>query len=123
MLSTTRRNSGTATSTQAALPITKPIEIGPSRLRDAVSRIAGDEIPDAVQVSLWPQRERSGRTRLSARTSRKSVDGAAIASEMSVLGRFLVTKKSSDIASFKTPDLRNVLVIALYFHDGSAQTL
>jgi cytochrome c peroxidase len=37
-----------------------------------------------------------------------AVDTAAITSEMSVLGRFLVTKKQSDIASFKTPDLRNV---------------
>src|SRR5262249_54953581 len=44
-------------------------------------------------------------------------------SEMSVLGRFLVTKKESDIASFKTPGLRNVLVTGPYFHDGSMQTL
>jgi cytochrome c peroxidase len=51
------------------------------------------------------------------------LDAAAITSEMSVLGRFLVTKKQSDIASFKTPDLRNVLVTAPYFHDGSMQTL
>jgi cytochrome c peroxidase len=51
------------------------------------------------------------------------IDAAAISSEMSVLGRFLVTKKQSDIASFKTPDLRNVLVTAPYFHDGSMQTL
>jgi cytochrome c peroxidase len=51
------------------------------------------------------------------------VDQAAIASETSVLGRFLITKKQSDIASFKTPDLRNVLVTAPYFHDGSQETL
>ena len=51
------------------------------------------------------------------------LDAAAIAGEMSVLGRFLVTKKPSDIASFKTPDLRNVLVTAPYFHDGSMLTL
>jgi cytochrome c peroxidase len=51
------------------------------------------------------------------------VDAAAITSEMSVLGRFLITKKQSDIASFKTPDLRNVLVTGPYFHDGSMQTL
>jgi cytochrome c peroxidase len=51
------------------------------------------------------------------------IDLAAIASETSVLGRFLLTKKDSDIASFKTPDLRNVLVTAPYFHDGSQQTL
>jgi hypothetical protein len=42
---------------------------------------------------------------------------------MSVLGRFLVTKEQSDIASFKTPGLRNVLVTEPYFHDGSMETL
>jgi cytochrome c peroxidase len=52
-----------------------------------------------------------------------NIDAAAITSEMSVLGRFLVTKKQNDIASFKTPGLRNVLVTGPYFHDGSMQTL
>lgn len=51
------------------------------------------------------------------------VDRAAIMSDMSVLGRFLVTKREKDIASFKTPDLRNVLITAPYFHDGSQATL
>jgi hypothetical protein len=53
----------------------------------------------------------------------QDVDLAAIASETSVLGRFLITKKQDDIASFKTPDLRNVLMTAPYFHDGSQETL
>ncbi len=52
-----------------------------------------------------------------------AVDRAAIETDLSVLGRFLVTKKETDIASFKTPDIRNVLVTAPYFHDGSQQTL
>ena len=51
------------------------------------------------------------------------IDTAAISSEMSVLGRFLITKRQSDIAAFKTPDLRNVLMTGPYFHDGSMQTL
>lgn len=51
------------------------------------------------------------------------VDQAAIQSETSVVGRFLVTKEESDIASFKTPGLRNVLITAPYFHDGSQATL
>ena len=55
--------------------------------------------------------------------SASSVDRAAIGNEMSALGRFLVTKKESDIASFKTPGLRNVLVTGPYFHDGSHETL
>ena len=42
---------------------------------------------------------------------------------MSVLGRFLITKKEADSAAFKTPNLRNVLVTGPYFHDGSQETL
>ena len=53
----------------------------------------------------------------------RDIDQAAIAGVTSVLGRFLVTKKQSDIASFKTPGLRNVLVTGPYFHDGSQETL
>jgi cytochrome c peroxidase len=52
-----------------------------------------------------------------------AVDQAAIQTNMSAIGRFLVTKKDADIASFKTPDLRNVLITAPYFHDGSQETL
>ena len=52
-----------------------------------------------------------------------AVDTAAITSDLSVLGRFLVTRKPEDIASFKTPGLRNVLVTGPYFHDGSQETL
>jgi len=52
-----------------------------------------------------------------------AIDRAAIQTDMSVLGRFLITKKETDTASFKTPDLRNVLVTGPYFHDGSQETL
>jgi cytochrome c peroxidase len=52
-----------------------------------------------------------------------AIDRAAIQTDMSALGRFLITKKESDIASFKTPGLRNVLVTGPYFHDGSQETL
>jgi len=52
-----------------------------------------------------------------------AIDRAAIQTDMSALGRFLVTKKEKDIASFKTPDIRNVLVTGPYFHDGSQETL
>jgi cytochrome c peroxidase len=51
------------------------------------------------------------------------IDAAAITSDLSVLGRFLVTRKKKDIASFKTPNLRNVIVTGPYFHDGSMETL
>ena len=52
-----------------------------------------------------------------------AIDRAAIQTDMSALGRFLVTKKEADIAAFKTPGLRNVLVTGPYFHDGSQATL
>jgi len=52
-----------------------------------------------------------------------AIDHAALQTEMSALGRFLVTKKETDIASFKTSGLRNVLVTGPYFHDGSQETL
>jgi cytochrome c peroxidase len=52
-----------------------------------------------------------------------AVDRAAIETDLSVLGRFLITKKEADTASFKTPNLRNVLVTGPYFHDGSQETL
>jgi cytochrome c peroxidase len=55
--------------------------------------------------------------------SAKAIDDAAIQTEMSALGRYLVTKKEADIASFKTSNLRNVLITAPYFHDGSQATL
>jgi cytochrome c peroxidase len=53
----------------------------------------------------------------------EAIDRAAIGTDMSALGRFLITKKEADIAAFKTPDLRNVLVTGPYFHDGSQETL
>jgi cytochrome c peroxidase len=52
-----------------------------------------------------------------------AIDRAAIQTDMSALGRFLITKQEKDIASFKTPDIRNVVVTGPYFHDGSQETL
>ncbi len=61
--------------------------------------------------------------RLIAKGDLPAIDKAAIQEDLSVLGRFLVTRKEEDIASFKTPNLRNVMVTAPYFHDGSQETL
>jgi cytochrome c peroxidase len=52
-----------------------------------------------------------------------AVDRAAIQTDLSALGRFLITKQEADTASFKTPNLRNLLVTGPYFHDGSQETL
>ena len=60
---------------------------------------------------------------LVARGDTAVIDSAAIISPMSAVGRYLVTRKQSEIAAFKTPDLRNVLVTGPYFHDGSMVTL
>ena len=52
-----------------------------------------------------------------------AIDRAAIQTDMSAVGRFLISKKEKDIASFKTTDVRNILMTGPYFHDGSQETL
>jgi cytochrome c peroxidase len=52
-----------------------------------------------------------------------AVDRTAIQSNLSLLGRFLITRQDTDIGAFKTPGLRNLLMTAPYFHDGSHPTL
>jgi cytochrome c peroxidase len=51
------------------------------------------------------------------------IDKLAIQTDMSGLGRFLVTKQPHDIGGFRTQGLRNLLVTQPYFHDGSQATL
>jgi cytochrome c peroxidase len=53
----------------------------------------------------------------------KALDKLAIETDMSELGRFLVTKNPGDIGAFKTEQLRNVGITAPYMHDGSLRTL
>jgi len=53
----------------------------------------------------------------------KALDKLAIETDMSELGRFLVTKKRGDVGAFKTEQLRNVGITAPYMHDGSLRTL
>jgi len=81
-------------------------------------------------VGVGPGRSARDVTELACRTEARLVAGsvialdqAAISSELSALGSFLVTKEPADIAAFRTPSLRNVAVTAPYFHDGSAATL
>jgi cytochrome c peroxidase len=47
----------------------------------------------------------------------------ALATDLSELGRFMVTKNPADIGSFRTPQLRNIGITPPYMHDGSLQTL
>jgi cytochrome c peroxidase len=53
----------------------------------------------------------------------EALDKLAIQTDMSELGRFLVTKRRADIGAFKTEQLRNVGITAPYMHDGSLRTL
>ncbi|MEQ8750158.1 MAG: cytochrome c peroxidase [Amphiplicatus sp.] len=53
----------------------------------------------------------------------EAVDRLALETELSELGRFLVTKDRGDIGAFKTSQLRNLAVTAPYMHDGSLTTL
>jgi cytochrome c peroxidase len=53
----------------------------------------------------------------------QAIDRAALQTDLSELGRFLVTKNVGDIGAFKTSTLRNILVTPPYFHDGSQDTL
>jgi cytochrome c peroxidase len=53
----------------------------------------------------------------------EAIDHLALETDMSELGRFMVTKDRSDIGGFKTLQLRNVGVTPPYMHDGSLQTL
>lgn len=53
----------------------------------------------------------------------KAVDQLALETNLSELGRFLVTKDRADIGAFKTLQMRNVGVTGPYMHDGSMATL
>ena len=53
----------------------------------------------------------------------EAVDQLALQTNLSELGRFMVTKDPADIGAFKTQGLRNVGITAPYMHDGSMRTL
>jgi cytochrome c peroxidase len=60
---------------------------------------------------------------LNQNSSTEALDKLALQTDMSELGRFLVSKQRQDIGSFKTEQLRNVGLTAPYMHDGSLHTL
>lgn len=55
--------------------------------------------------------------------SERKLDELAVGTDLSELGRFMVTRNYADIGAFRTPQLRNVGITAPYMHDGSMQTL
>jgi len=60
---------------------------------------------------------------LASNSSEQELDRLALATDMSELGRFMVTKQYADVGAFRTPQLRNVSITGPYMHDGSMQTL
>lgn len=55
--------------------------------------------------------------------SEETIDRLALETDLSELGRFVVTRNRADIGAFKTSQVRNVGITGPYMHDGSMQTL
>lgn len=55
--------------------------------------------------------------------SERKLDALALGTDMSELGRFMVTKNRSDIGAFRTSLLLNIGITPPYMHDGSIETL
>jgi cytochrome c peroxidase len=60
---------------------------------------------------------------LAKNSSKEELDRLALETDISELGRFVVTRNPSDIGAFKTAQVRNVGITAPYMHDGSMATL
>lgn len=73
--------------------------------------------PDYAALAAEAQR------RLAADDSAAALDALALTTDLSELGRFVITREPADLGAFKTPSLRNVGVTGPYLHDGSAQNL
>jgi cytochrome c peroxidase len=55
--------------------------------------------------------------------SEQKLDQLALSTDMSELGRFMVTKNRSEIGAFRTPLLLNIGITPPYMHDGTVKTL
>ncbi|WP_394832551.1 cytochrome-c peroxidase [Pendulispora rubella] len=62
-------------------------------------------------------------TSLEKSNTKETMDQMALETDLSELGRFVVTRNRSDIGGFKTSQLRNIGITSPYMHDGSMQTL
>jgi len=56
-------------------------------------------------------------------SSEQKLDELAVGTDMSELGRFMVTHNRPDIGSFRTPLILNIGITGPYMHDGSMATL
>jgi cytochrome c peroxidase len=64
-----------------------------------------------------------GLAAIKANGDEQALDKLAIETNLSELGRFLVSRQRQDIGAFKTEQIRNVGLTAPYMHDGSLRTL
>lgn len=64
-----------------------------------------------------------GLASIQSKSDEQALDKLAIETDLSELGRFLVSRQRQDIGAFKTEQLRNVGLTAPYMHDGSLRTL
>ena len=55
--------------------------------------------------------------------SEQRLDELAVGTDLSELGRFMVTRNRADLGSFRTPLILNIGVTPPYMHDGSLATL
>lgn len=55
--------------------------------------------------------------------SEQKLDELAVGTDLSELGRFMVTRNWADIGSFRTPLILNIGITGPYMHDGSLATL
>jgi cytochrome c peroxidase len=55
--------------------------------------------------------------------SEQKLDELAVGTDLSELGRFMVTHNRADIGSFRTPLILNIGITGPYMHDGSLATL
>ena len=60
---------------------------------------------------------------LKSNSSEQALDELAVSTDLSELGRFMVTKNRSQIGAFRTPLLINVGITPPYMHDGTMNTL
>jgi cytochrome c peroxidase len=71
----------------------------------------------------FEQLAQKGLAAIQANSSEQTLDKLALETDLSELGRFLVSRQRQDIGSFKTEQLRNVGLTAPYMHDGTLRTL
>jgi cytochrome c peroxidase len=62
-------------------------------------------------------------TALAQDPSERKLEDLALGTDMSELGRFMVTKNRSDIGSFRTSLILNIGITPPYMHDGTLETL